>query len=116
MDDPLPKFILLVPLKYNDGRQVPKKVLLDFQEELYALGGGFTIAGTVEGTYRMADGTKQIDDLLQIWIGLDEEFFPHLERAVAELGAELGQESMYLERTGGTIHFIPPKSAKEGLS
>jgi len=116
MDDPLPKFILLVPLNYNDGRDAPKKVLLDFQEKLFALGGGFTIAGTVEGAYRMADGKKQIDHSLQIWIGLNEEFFPDLERAVAELGAELGQESMYLERTGGTIHFIPPKPPKEASS
>ena len=109
MDDPLPKFILLIPLRYNDGREVPNEVILDFQEKLYALGGGFTIAGTVEGAYRMADGTKQIDHSLQIWIGLREECVPELELLVAELGAKLGQESMYLERTGGAIHFIPPR-------
>ncbi len=116
MDESLPKFILLIPLKYNDGREVPKKVLRDFREKLFALGGGFSIAGTVEGAYRMADGTKQIDHSLQIWIGLEEENFPALERAVAELGAELGQESMYLERTGGTIYFIPPQPPGGGSS
>lgn len=109
MDDPLTKLILLVPLRYNDGRQVPKEVILDFQEELFALGGGFTVAGTVQGAYRMADGTKQVDDSLQIWIGLKEEYVPELERLVGELGAKLGQESMYLERTGGKIDFIPPQ-------
>jgi len=114
MDEPLPKFILLVPLKYNDGTEVSHDVILEFQETLYALGGGFTSAGTVEGTYRMADGRKQSDDLLQLWIGLEEEFFPQLERAVAELGAKLGQESMYLERTGGMIHFVPPRPPRGG--
>ena len=109
MDDPLQKFILLVPLRYNDGAEVPNQVILDFQEKLFALGGGFTIAGTVEGAYRMADGTKRIDHSLEIWIGLKEEYVPDLEQAVAELGAKLGQESMYLERTGGMIHFIPPQ-------
>jgi len=84
-------------------------VLVDFLERLFLIGGGYSIAGTVEGAYRMADGTKQVDHLLQVWIGLDEDRFPQLEQAVAELGAELGQESMYLERTGGTIHFIAPK-------
>ncbi len=109
MDDPVHKFVLLVPLAYNDGTKVPKEVFLNFYERLFALGGGFTTAGTVEGAYRMADGGKQIDHSLQIWIGLKEEYVAELERVVAELGAELGQESMYLERTGGTIHFISPQ-------
>ena len=34
MDDPLPKFILLIPLRYNDGTKVPDEVILDFQEKL----------------------------------------------------------------------------------
>jgi len=108
MDDPV-KFILLVPLRYNDGTEVPNKVILDFQERLFALGGGFTVAGTVEGAYRMEDGSKQIDHSLQIWIWLKEDYVPDLERAVAELGAKLGQESMYLERTGSSLGLIPPK-------
>lgn len=108
MDDPLPKFILLVPLNYNDGRKVPKKVILDFKAKLFALAGGYTIAGTVEGAYPMADGTK-IEESLQIWIALKEEYVPELKRAVAELGADLGQESMYFERTGSMVDFIPPQ-------
>jgi len=108
MDEPLPKFILLIPLSYNDGTEVPKEVILDFQEELFLLGGGFTDAGTVKGAYRMEDGSKQVDHSLELWIGLQEEFIPDLERLVGRLGTKLGQESMYLERTGAKIHFIPP--------
>ena len=113
MDDSLLKFVLLVPLNYNDGRKVPQKVLQDFQEKLFALGGGFTKAGIDEGAYRMSDGGRQVENSLQIWIGLKEQYVPELERAVAELGAKLGQESMYLERTGGTIRFIPPQPPRE---
>lgn len=110
MDDPLPtRFILLVPLSYNDGTEVSRDVILDFKEKLYALGGGFTDAGTVQGAYQMADGTKQVDDSLQLWIVLQDEYVPELERLVAELGAKLGQESMYLERTRGEVFFIPPQ-------
>ena len=116
MDDALPKFILLIPLNYNDGKKVPKKVVVDFTEKLFALGAGVTIPGTVEGAYRMADGRKQIDHSLQVWIGLKEEYLPELERVVAQLGDELGQESMYLEHTGGMIHFIPPQPPKGGSS
>jgi hypothetical protein len=109
MDEPISKFVLLVPLKYNDGSDVPPDVILDFQEALFALAGGFTVAGTVEGAYLMEDGNKQVDHSLQIWVGIEETCLPELERLVAELGAKLGQESMYLERTGGVIRFVPPQ-------
>ncbi len=114
MDEPLSKFILFVPLRYNDGREVPKEVVLDFEEKLYLLGGGFTERGTVRGAYRMADGKKQIDHSLEYWIWLNEEYVPDLRQAVAELGAELGQESMYFERTASTLDLIPPKPPRGG--
>jgi len=114
MGDPLSKFILLIPLNYNDGRRVPEEVLLNFEDRLFALGGGFTDDGTVRGAYRMADGTRQIDHSSKYWIWLKEECVPDLKQAVAELGAELGQESMYLERTAGTLDLIPPQPPKEG--
>lgn len=116
MDDALPKFIVLFPLSYNDGREVPKKVLLDFKARLLALANGHTIAGTVEGAYRMADGKTAVDHSLEIWIVLREEYVPELEQLVAELGAELGQESMYLERCGSTVRFIPPRAARGSSS
>lgn len=116
MDDPLSKFILFVPLYYNDGRKVPKKVILDFEDRLFVLGGGFTDMGTVRGAYPMADGKKQIDHSAHYWIWLKEEYIPELERAVAELGFELGQEKMYLESTPSTLHLIPPQPPKGGSS
>ena len=97
------------PIRYN-GREDPNEVILDFQEEVFALGGGITVAGTVKGAYRMKDGTKQVDHSLQIWIGIQEDFVPELKQLVGRLGAKLGQESMYFERTGGTIDFIPPQA------
>ena len=56
----------------------------------------------------MSDGTKQEDDSLQIWIGVWDQEVPELEEMVARFGKTLGQETMYLERTGGTIGFIAP--------
>ncbi len=113
MDDPLSKF---VPLYYNDGRKVPKKVILDFEDRLFVLGDGFSEKGIVRGAYRMADGKKQIDHSVEYWIWLKEECIPELRRAVAELGAKLGQESMYLERTAGTLDLVPPQLPKGGSS
>ena len=57
----------------------------------------------------MKDGTKQIDHSLQVWIGIREDFVADLKQLVGRLGAKLGQESMYFERTGGSIEFIPPQ-------
>jgi hypothetical protein len=108
MEEPMTKFVLLLPLRYNDGRDVPRQVLLGMLEELYVLAGGHTIAGTVQGAYRMADGAKQQDESLQVWIGVREEEVSDLRTMVAKFGKTLGQETMYLERTGATIDFIPP--------
>ena len=108
MEEPKTKYVLLLPLNYNDGRVVPQKVLEGMLDEIFVLAGGYSIAGTVKGAYRMNDGTKQEDDSLQIWIGVWEQEVPELKNMVAKFGKTLGQETMYLERTGGTIDFIPP--------
>ena len=109
MDDPLPKYLLLVPLRYNDGTPVPEEVILELKEELVLLANGWTMAGTVEGAYRMADGRQQIDHSLQFWIVVNEDRFSELERIVGELGHKLGQESMFLETPGGMVYFVPPR-------
>ncbi len=116
MDDPLLKFVLLVPLRYNDGREVPGDVILNLKEKLFSLADGFTDKGTVRGAYRMADGKKQIDQSAEYWIWLKEEYVAELRQVVAELGAKLGQESMYLERTVGTLDFVPPQPRGGGPS
>ncbi len=108
MEEPKTKYVLLLPLNYNDGRVVPQEVLSGMLDEIFVLAGGHAIAGTVKGAYRMKDGTRQEDDSLQIWIGVWEHEVPELKEMVAKFGKTLGQERMYLERTGGTIDFIPP--------
>jgi hypothetical protein len=102
------KYVLLLPLNYNDGRAVPQNALNRMLDEVFVLAGGYSIAGTVKGAYRMSDGTKQEDDSLQIWIGVRDQEVPELEEMVARFGKTLGQETMYLKRTGGTIGFIAP--------
>jgi hypothetical protein len=115
MDEPLQKFVVLVPLRFNDGTEVPSDVIVDFQEKLFLLGGGFTIAGTVEGAYLMADGKKQIDHSISYWIGVPDSEIEQLRTIVSDLGNTLGQECMYLEHTGSKIEFVPPsrKGGKE---
>jgi len=52
---------VLLLLNCNDGSEVPKEVRDKFLEGLFVLAGGFTIAGTGTGAYRMRGGSNQID-------------------------------------------------------
>ena len=102
------KYIILIPLTYNDGTQVPKPVLDDIEADLFAFASGYTIAGTVKGAYRIQDGSKQVDDSVQVWVVVDEQDGDALRELVARIGTMLGQESMYLERMTSSVEFIPP--------
>jgi hypothetical protein len=103
------KVILLLPLRFNDGSGVPKDTLDGFLLDLYTAYDGYTLVGEVEGAYRMQSGGKQIDTCLQVWVAVESspDVFEGLKQRVANFGAVLGQETMYLERTGSAVEFIP---------
>lgn len=107
------KFTLLLPLNYNDGSEVPDVVLDRMCDEIYDFAHGFGLAGEVTGAYRMKDGSKKMDRSIVVWIGILESQEAILKRVVAKFASELEQESLYLERTGGTIEFIPPLAPKD---
>lgn len=102
------KYVLLLPITYNDGSEVPPDVQDSIFDQIWVLAGGYTIAGEVSGAYRMRSGAKQVDRSLQVWIVVDEELETELRTRVAGFAALLGQESMYFERTASDIDFIPP--------
>ena len=102
------KFILLVPLTYNDGSAVSQDVLAKIEDDLFILAGDCTVNGTVKGSYRMDDGSKQVDELLQMWVVVAEEDQNELRAMVGQFGRMLGQESMYLERVHSEVEFVPP--------
>jgi hypothetical protein len=106
------KCVLLFPLTYNDGTAVPQAVLNEFKTELFVIAGGHTIAGTVKGEYRMKSGEKQVEDLLEIWVALEEADIPELRRVIAIYAERLGQESMYFERTKSIVEFVEPLVAE----
>ena len=102
------KYVLLVPVTYNDGSVVPKELRGQLFDELFVLAGGHHVAGVGTGAYRMQDGTKQVDHSLEVWIAVEEVDVPALKRIVATYAGISKQESLYLERTGGTVEFIAP--------
>jgi hypothetical protein len=104
------KVILLLPLTYNDGSAVAKDVLERILEELFINFHGYTVAGEVEGAYRMSSGSKQVDTCLEVWVASenDQGSLDQLRRMVASFASLLGQETMYFERTGSAVEFIGP--------
>ncbi len=107
------KYILLLPVKDNEGNPVLQATIDGILKDLYVLAGGYTIAGTVTGAYRMQHGGKQVDQSLAIWIGIEERQEASLKRLVASIGRTLKQEMMYLERTGGTMEYVSPLAPDE---
>lgn len=102
------KHILLVPLTYNDTDEVPKTLHDHILDELYLLAGGYHIGGTGKGAYRMKSDEKKVEDSLEVWVAVEEEDVVALESLVAEFAGLLGQETVYLERAGSEVKFIPP--------
>ncbi len=102
------KYTLLLPLNYNDGSAVPRHVRNRILDEIFELADGYGQAGEVTGAYRMKDRSKKIDRSLIIWIGIRVNQKSALKRLVAKFARELGQEALYLERTGSTIEFVRP--------
>ncbi len=102
------KYVMLLPLTYNDKSEVPKLVRDQIEDEIYLLAGGYRYGATGSGAYRMKSGQKQIDVTQEVWIAVEEAGEEALKEMVGRFATLLGQESIYLERTGGTVEFIPP--------
>ena len=102
------KYVLLLPLTYNDRSRIPKAVQDHVLDELFILANGYHVAGVGRGAYRMRNGSKQVDHSLEVWVAVEEEDVPALKELAAKVAQMLNQESIYLERTGGSVEFIAP--------
>jgi hypothetical protein len=102
------KFILLVPLRYNNGRKVPENLLTQIENDLFDLADGFTNAGRVRGAYRMKDGSRKSDETSCYWLIVAEDKVSELKSTVADICRLLKQEAMYLERVDAEVEFILP--------
>jgi hypothetical protein len=106
----LARYTILVPAYYNDGTPVSEATLERFRQRLFTHFQGYTDAGRVRGTYRMADGTRAHDTSIVFWVALPTPQLGTLRAELAQLAAELGQESIYLEH-GGAVEFVKPGAA-----
>lgn len=106
------KAVVLVPLTYNDGSKVPRRVHGGIRDELFDAFGGWTFEGEVEGAFRMEAGGKRVERLEKLAVVLEEADMPRLRRMVARWGTLLEQERMYLEITDSEIELVPPSEGE----
>lgn len=97
---------LLIPMRHNDGTPVDRVELDRIESRLLEAFGGYTVAGTVRGAYRMADGTTARDVSLALWVAVPPARVGELRREAAGIARELRQESIYFERGGGAVEFV----------
>ena len=103
------KYILLLPLEYNDGSAIPQESLEKVFEELYSLANGYYVAGLGEGAYRMDDGEKRMEPCLQVWVAIDDSrlgIHTLLLEKVRYFARLLQQESIYLEECVSEVLFV----------
>ncbi len=104
----LKKCFFLLPMTYNQGREVPSAVMDGILEELYVNFGGYSITGIAEGTFRMQDGTKATDCSLQVFVITDEEKVGLMRDLIKKYARLLGQEKMFFEAMDWPGEFIGP--------
>ncbi len=109
------KCIILLPLEYNDGKEVPVKVINEILRDIDEEFDGHTVGGTVNGTYRMEDGNMKADISSEIWIVVDPDKLDVLRKMVSSFARTLKQESIYFEVTDSKVELIGPEIESEGV-
>jgi hypothetical protein len=103
------KCLFLIPTSYNDKREIPSVIIDCILDELYLNFEGYTIDGTTEGTWKMEDGKKAIDQCYKVWVVVNEEKVDMLKRLVKKFATLLEQEAIYFEVMDCDIEFIGPE-------
>jgi hypothetical protein len=102
------KLTTLIPLRRNDGTEVPPEELAELTSLLYEPFDGLSNEGLVRGKWRdPVDGTVFEDETLRIAVVLkDLEDFERGLRAVREIGERLSQRAMYVEVFGADGAYV----------
>jgi len=105
------KCILLLPVTYNDGTEVPPSVLADILQSIEEAFDGYTIDGPpCTGVYKMKDGSKARDTSIKVWVAVLPERVEEARMLAARFAGVLKQESLYFEVTEAEVEFVRPLS------
>jgi hypothetical protein len=90
------KAVFLLPVQDNDGSDLTAAID-EVRNRLFALFGGWTLEGSVSGSFRMPDGSEKIDVCAKHMVFLDESRLPELEQVLRDFKAKTTQAAIYLE-------------------
>jgi hypothetical protein len=94
------KFTTLIPMKWNDGTDVPPAVLQRLINSLWRPFRAATEEGPVMGHWIDDDGTEFSDVCVKVWIECDRARLAEAIRGVKRIGRKLGQRAMFFEVAG----------------
>jgi hypothetical protein len=110
---PMVKCVLLIPVYYNDGKEIPKEAIGRILDEIYEKFGGYTVAGATHGAYRMDDGGRADDDCFILWIAVEAEGIAVLKKMAARIAKTFKQESIWFEVAESDITLVRPEEESE---
>jgi hypothetical protein len=90
------KAVFFLPVRDNDGRDLDaeRKAV---EDDLFLLFLGWTFLGEVQGAYRMADGTRSVDEHRAYAVMTDDTRIADIEDVLRRFKAKTTQEAIYLE-------------------
>lgn len=92
------QFVTYLPIRYNDGVQVPNAEMQAIVADLFQRFGGATVSGPVQGHWLdTTTGQAFSDESLRVEIATERERLAEVQIVVLEIGKRLRQEAMYLE-------------------
>src|SRR5437660_3928032 len=106
------KFTTLIPLRFNDGREVPPEQMIRIIDELVLQFSGCSDEGITKGQWLdPKDSQLYRDESRRISVVCDNRLLWDAQQVVINIGKELGQLVMYFEvrdYDGVQLLKIPP--------
>jgi len=92
------KFTTLIPLHFNDGREVPPEQISKILDDLALQFGGCSDEGVTKGQWLdPKDLTLYRDESRRVSVSCDNRLLWEARQTVIRIGKELGQRAMYFE-------------------
>src|SRR5438309_8433666 len=92
------KFTTLIPMKFNDGRDVPPEQINRIIDELAARFKGCSDEGVTKGQWLdPKDARIYRDESRRVTVVCDNAQLWEAQEAVIKIGQDLGQRAMYFE-------------------
>jgi hypothetical protein len=114
------KFTTLIPLRFNDGREVPFEQINRIIDELAAQFNGCSDEGITKGQWLDPKESRVYrDESRRITVVCPNAQLREAQQAVIRIGQELGQRAMYFEvRDYDGVQFLkiprPKRHKKKG--